>query len=208
MKFIVVSGIDGSGKTTVIDGVKSELEKQGKKVYYMWMRYNHYLVKIMNTIARILGFSIKTDTKIGKIWVHHYYKSSLFFKLYVISSYIDNRIFRYKATRHQKSDYDYVIVDRWINDVLIDLGSDAHNHEFLDTKWYKKFQSILPKNSVQFLINRNLEEIAGCRPECDNDPNFTHRFELYKALIKKPEVVTVNNNSTIQNSVDQILKCL
>lgn len=37
-KYIIISGVDGSGKTTVINGVKKRLEEQGHSVDYIWMR--------------------------------------------------------------------------------------------------------------------------------------------------------------------------
>ena len=50
-KYIIISGVDGSGKTTVINSLKDKLEQQGKTVDYIWMRYNHYTVKAMNTFG-------------------------------------------------------------------------------------------------------------------------------------------------------------
>ena len=60
-KYIIISGVDGSGKTTVINSLKDKLEQQGKTVDYIWMRYNHYTVKAMNAFARILGMCGNTD---------------------------------------------------------------------------------------------------------------------------------------------------
>lgn len=40
-KYIIISGVDGSGKTTVIEGVRAQLEAEGKTVGYIWMRYHH-----------------------------------------------------------------------------------------------------------------------------------------------------------------------
>ena len=47
-KYIIISGVDGSGKTTVIEGVRAQLEAEGKTVGYIWMRYHHKLIKIMH----------------------------------------------------------------------------------------------------------------------------------------------------------------
>ena len=51
-KYLVISGIDGSGKTSVINALKEELERQGHSTQYIWMRFNHYSVKVMNALAR------------------------------------------------------------------------------------------------------------------------------------------------------------
>lgn len=59
VKYIIISGIDGSGKTTVINALQERLQRQGARASYIWMRYNHYLIKVMNAIARLLGLSVK-----------------------------------------------------------------------------------------------------------------------------------------------------
>ena len=91
-KYIIISGVDGSGKTTVINSLKDKLEQQGKTVDYIWMRYNHYTVKAMNAFARILGLSVKVHNKMGNVWEHRLYKMPWFCKLYVWCSYLDNKI--------------------------------------------------------------------------------------------------------------------
>lgn len=110
-KYLVISGIDGSGKTSVINALKEELERQGHSTQYIWMRFNHYSVKVMNALARVLKLSVPVHNDFGDVWEHRLYKSPLFCKIYVWCSYIDNRIARRKAL---KLDADFIICDRWV----------------------------------------------------------------------------------------------
>ena len=89
-KYVIISGVDGSGKTTVINNLKAKLEQEGKSVDYIWMRYSHYTVKAMNALARILGLSVKVHNEMGDIWEHRLYKMPWFCKLYVWCAYLDN----------------------------------------------------------------------------------------------------------------------
>ncbi len=201
-KYIIISGIDGSGKTTVINMLKNNLEKEGKHVDYIWMRYNHYLVKGMNALARLLGLSVKVHNEMGDVWEHRLHKSPLFCKLYVCCSYIDNKIARRRVLNLKG---DYVICDRWINDILIDLGAECRLNGILDGKWFNRFQAILPEKSYQFVVKRNLDDVLGCRVENHTNPDFKYRFQLYQKLMQKDEVHVVDNTGTIENSVRQIL---
>lgn len=205
MKYIVISGIDGSGKTAVINALQKQLKQEGKRSYYIWMRYNHYFVKIMNALARILGLSVKVNNEMGTIWEHRFYKSRLFCKIYIICSYLDNQISKFKVKRISSDEYDFVICDRWINDILIDLGAESQMMEFLDSKWYLRFQSILPVGTKQFLIERKKEDIIDCRIENQVDPNFPYRYQLYNELSKKEEVYVIDNSGTLDKSINQIL---
>lgn len=201
-RYIVISGIDGSGKTTVINELTKALEANGNKTQYIWMRFNHYFVKIMNMIARIIGLSVKVHNAFGDVWEHRLYKNKTFCKLYIWCSYIDNIIARRKAI---KLNADYIICDRWINDILIDLGAECRTDNILESKWYNKFQRILPKESIQFVIIRNKKDIIDCRIENTTNPDFPYRYALYEKLTSKQEVYTIDNSGNIKNTVKQIL---
>ena len=202
VKYIIISGIDGSGKTTVINALQERLQRQGARVSYIWMRYNHYLIKVMNAIARLLGLSVKVHNAMGDIWEHRLYKKKWFCKLYVCCSYIDNCIARRKVTRLSA---EYVICDRWVNDILIDLGAEGRMMDILKGKWYKRFQELLPNNSYQFVVKRDLNDVLGCRVENNTNPDFQSRFLLYQELMKKSDVYVVDNTGSIEDSVSQIL---
>lgn len=201
-KYIIISGVDGSGKTTVINALQEELEKRGKTVSYIWMRYSHYTVKVMNALARFLGISVKIHNEMGDVWEHRLYRMPWFCKIYVRCSYLDNLIARHKVMRLKTS---YVICDRWINDILIDLGAEGRMMDILDSKWYDKFHEILPESSFQFVVVRDRQDVLDCRVENHANPDFPARFELYKKLTEKSDVYVVDNTGTIENCVKQIL---
>ena len=201
-KYVIISGVDGSGKTTVINALQKTLEERGKSVSYIWMRYSHYSVKVMNALARVLGLSVKVHNEMGDVWEHRLYKMPWFCKLYVRCSYLDNLIAKRKVMALKT---DYVICDRWINDILIDLGAECRFDDIQDSKWYRKFHAILPKNSFQFVIIRDRQAVLDCRVENHANPDFPYRFALYQKLTKKDDVNVVDNTGTIENSVEQIL---
>ncbi|MCD8237560.1 MAG: acyltransferase [Prevotellaceae bacterium] len=156
----------------------------------------------MNALARVLGLSVKVHNEMGDVWEHRLYKKPWFCKLYIWCSYLDNKIARRKVMRLKS---DYVICDRWINDILIDLGAECRFDDILDSKWYCNFHTILPKNSCQFVVIRNRQAVLDCRLENHVNPDFPYRFELYQKLAKKEDVNVVDNSGTIEESVKQVM---
>ena len=138
---IIISGIDGSGKSTIINETKKALEDKGKNVGYIWLRFNHYLTKGMHAIARVLRLSVKVHNEMGDVWQHRLYKSQIFCSLYILTTYLDTWVSRLKYDKMVKGK-DVVICDRWITDILVDLATKTHRKDFLDSKWPKRFMKI------------------------------------------------------------------
>lgn len=204
-KYIIISGVDGSGKTSIIEGVISALEAEGKTVSYIWMRYNNKLLTIMHAIAKFTGLSKKEETAMGKMWIHYFYKSKLFCWFYIRCSYIDNWFARKKP---MKFSTDYVVCDRWINDIVVDLASETHLANLIETKWYGRFQELLPLECKQFVIVRSKKEVLKCRVENSFNPAFEMRYELYQQLSTLPNIVKIDNTGYIEDSIKQVLKCI
>lgn len=208
-KYIIISGVDGSGKTTVIEGVRNRLEAEGNKVGYIWMRYNFKLIRVLHAIAKVAGLAYKARTEMGNMWLHRFYKSKLFCWFYIRCSYIDNWLARKKPVKLAETEnLDYVICDRWVNDIIIDLGSETHKTEILNSKWYEKFQGLLPKESFQFVVIRDKKDVLGCRVENTFNEAFGYRYDLYQRIAEKPEVNLVDNTGTIESSINQVLKVI
>jgi thymidylate kinase len=204
---IIISGIDGSGKSTIINETKKALESKGKKVGYIWLRFNHYLTKGMHAMARVFGLSVKVHNEMGDVWQHRLYKNQLFCSFYIFTTYLDTWMSKLKYNKMAKEN-DIVICDRWITDILVDLATKTHRKDFLNSKWPNRFMRILPKGARLFVVVRNTEALIDCRLENRVDPDFRFRLEIYKDLCKKEYVRVVDNNGTIENSVKQIINKL
>ena len=205
-KYIIISGVDGSGKTTVIEGVRKQLEADGKKVGYIWMRYNFKLIRLMHAIAKVTGLAYKQKTEMGEMWLHRFYNNKLFCWFYIRCSYIDNWLARKKPIALAKAQkLDYVICDRWVNDIIIDLGSETHKTDMLSSKWYHRFQTLLPKESYQFVVIRNRKDVLDCRVENTFNEAFGYRYDLYQQIVNMPEVNLVDNTGTVESSIQQVL---
>lgn len=205
--YIVISGIDGSGKTAIIKALQKRLESEGLSVFYTWMRYNHIIIKPVHAVCRPVGLSRHRQTRQGKVWRHEFYRCQLFCSVYIFLTWIDTWLGKLRLIWQLRNNHaDIIICDRWTNDILIDLAVDSRRGGLLDGKWRRRFMWILPKEAKQFLIMRDKENLLACRNENREDPDFSFRLEMYNRLAdKKDNVVIVDNNSTIAEAVDYIM---
>jgi len=208
MRYIIISGIDGSGKTSIIQGVVEELHRRNLTTDITWLRYNHYFVKPLHLIARLIGLSKQYESSEGNVWRHEFFNSKLFSWLYIRFTYFDTLIGKMILMYKVKNNPNFMICDRWLNDVLIDLGTKTHNDDFLNSKWYCQFKKMLPKNSTEFLIIRNKKDLLSCRKENQEDPDFSFRLKLYNVLAEKEEIIIINNSNTIEMAISEIIKNL
>lgn len=209
-RYIVVSGIDGSGKSTIIGALQKRLEEQGLDSQCVWMRYNHILVKPVHALCRLVGLSRRYSSPEGVVWRHEFYRSQVFCSFYICLTWLDTWLGRCKlACRLWARNAQVVICDRWVNDVLIDLATDSRRDGLLGSKWYPRFQRILPRRAKHFLIVREAAEILSCRCECRKDPGFAFRQAMYGHLSELPGAVTViANNGTVEQCVDTLMSYL
>ena len=200
--YVIISGVDGSGKTSIINGVKAALEREGKSVSYIWMRYNNYLVTILHAVAKLIGLSKKEETPMGKMWVHYFYKNPFFCWAYIRCKYIDAWVSKNKPLKFST---DYVICDRWVNDILIDIASEIRQPGIIEGKWLHKFQTLLPDNNKQFVVIRSKKEVLDCRVENTFNPAFEKRYELYDLLSRKDNVIRIENDGALNESIENVL---
>jgi len=206
MRYVIISGIDGCGKTTVIERLRERFEAKGLKIHCEWLRYSHILVKPVHGLCRLVGLSRKYKVNSECIWRHEFYRNQIFCSLYVFLTWLDTWLSRLKLdlkTTGRK--IDIVICDRWVNDILIDLAVDTRREQLLYGKWYQRFIRILPKNSKQYLITRDTRDILSARPQSVQDTNFSFRHRLYKQLGNIADITVVNSNSLITTTVNAIL---
>ncbi len=204
-QFIVISGIDGCGKTTVINQLRSRLEREGLTTRYEWLRYNHRLVRPVHGLSRLIGLSRRRRVEDRYVWRHEFYRSRVFSSFYITLTWLDAWLGRLiLAARLLWKKADVVVCDRWVPDILVDLAVDTRRRCLLRGSWYARFAQILPSRSRQYLVVRDANRIALSRPDVVQDTSRSFRRRLYRRLGRKASVVVVPNNGSVDAAVEAI----
>lgn len=205
-RYIIVSGIDGCGKTAVVNELCKRLEREGLSTRYEWMRYNHRLVKPIHGLCRLVGLSRAYEVDGRRIWRHEFYQSGLFSSCYITLTWLDVLLGRLLLEiRLLLRQVDVVVCDRWVPDVIVDLVVDTRRRGLLCGKWHERFARLLPSRVRQYVIERDRENIYACRPDVTRDVAFSFRRRLYRRLARHPGIVVVRNNGTLSTTVDTIV---
>jgi len=206
-QFLVVSGIDGCGKTTVIDELRRRLEREGVTTRYEWLRYNHRLVRPIHGLSRLIGLSRRRCIDGQYVWRHEFYRSGLFSSFYILLTWLDAWLGRLMLTaRLLPRKVDVVVCDRWVPDILVDLAVDTRRRRLLGGAWYARFMRIVPPASRQYLVVRDARRIVAARPDVVRDTSHSFRERLYRGFGRRASVVVVRNNGTVDAAVEAIFR--
>lgn len=180
-RVIVISGLDGCGKTTVIDAIQAELRARNCRTRYVWLRYNHYLTKVLLAACRLLRLTEHRTLREVRIGQHHFYRSKLVSWAFIALTLLDTSIASWFAVHLPiKWSKCVVICDRWVIDILVDLEVDTHVRLSQGRLIYRMFTALLPSDCIVVVLERDLQLVKSARIENSVDPNFERRRALYE----------------------------
>ena len=199
----MLSGPDGTGKSTIADAVITELKDKNIVLNHVWLRFNHYLAKLINVIGRVSGKSYSETYSWGKSGYHDYAGFLGFF--YVLAVYIDHVFFNLFLRRiHLKSDQ-YYLIDRFIIDIIADLIVDTKRPNiifFLFGPFLKKELKL----AHAFILKCDKEIVISRRIDILDDKSYDAKIAAYKLIASRFDITTVDSGKlSIDESVYKIL---
>lgn len=204
---ISISGIDGSGKTSILEEVRRRLDVNGRKTKYVWLRYNHYLTKILLVFCRIVGLTRYEYPDGVRVGYHDFHRSRVVSWLFIVFTYIDTLAASILLVYLPSLVTSKVIVcDRWVLDIMIDLEVDTGIRFVEGGRLEKLFLSLMPVEMNCYLVMRDKDAVLSCRPENVRDKNFMKRWELYEEYSGRSWVRVIENNSTVETAAGEIVQ--
>ena len=131
VKFLVFSGIDGSGKTTFSRLLEKMLKSRGCVTLYVWFRWNSYFSYPLLLLFKFLGYThrihIRRDSNIYEIILRTYYQCKPLAILWLVFQSLD-MFLRYLLIRLRGLNRSLLVIcDRFIvPDKLVDLMYETH----------------------------------------------------------------------------------
>jgi len=204
---ISISGIDGCGKTSILDEVRRKCELNGRKTKYIWLRYNHYLTKILLILCRLGGLTRYEYPDGVRVGYHDFYRSRVVSWLFIIFTYIDTLavsvLLVYLPSLVNSS---VIVCDRWILDILVDLEVDTRIRFVAGGRLERLFLALMPGGMKCYLIIRSREDVLDCRPENVRDDNFQARWQLYERYSDRSWISVIDNNTSIEDAAGKIVQ--
>lgn len=177
---IVLSGPDGSGKSSIVKALSAELG-ENKPVHVSWRRFGFVLARAFNLIARLLGFSYYEQTPIGPLGYHDY--KAPWSYIYIGLAWVDCAIFilpKWWIIDRIKP-RDFTIIDRFLFDIVADLVLSTKQPRLVLWLFHPILKSHQARNLCVFLICSQ-DVVEKRRPDIVWDKAYPEKVRIYTLL--------------------------
>ena len=196
---ITFSGLDGSGKSTLVDYLKESLEKEDRRVAVSHMNYDvglysalRYLAK--KTVARKSGtvshapreqaFNGQFKSRAARLRYHLVWNKGLRVLIYPV----DIAIFVLYRFYVEKVNRQVLIMDRYFYDTLVDVTGASKSLRFRFLSW------LTPRPTLPLYLDITAERAFERKAEYSVDYLTRRRLSYQKLLAAIPEVLVLSTN--------------
>jgi len=202
---IVLSGVDGTGKTSIANKLFFELKKNNKKVKYVWMRGRGRVFFSLPLLAlsRFIKLTVVTLNSSGKTFSHYFwYKNYAFSFVYIIITLIDVILYNIFLVYFPLKLGYTLIIDRCPLDTMIDLYVDTKVDEVF--KYSRFFMRTIPNDALFFILDVPSDVAFNRKKDIYNIEYINQRKTLYQYLCKLYNYNLINANRPIELVYDEI----
>lgn len=202
IRFIYFAGVDGCGKSTVIDELIKEYERNGIKARRVWLRFNYFFTRPVLMFCRITGITrrVKKNNKVYSI--HDFHRSRLIAFLVQYLHFVDT-FFAYmiKVRLPLKFTNDVILCDKFVYDILADFMVETRDISLMDKRITKLFLKLIPKDMQVISFSVDKDEIIRRKPEVlVDDEDYDYKYKVYQLMMQRfslSPIINVNFNDTV-----------
>lgn len=208
-RFIYFTGVDGSGKSTIIDEIMSELRSKGIKSKSVWLRFNYFFTRPVLLFCRIIGLTRREKRGTKIISVHDFHKSKIIACMVQYLHFIDTVLaYILKVWLPLNFSNQIIFCDKFVYDILADFMVETKDFDLLNRNISKLFINLIPKNTPVFFISAGKEEIIKRKPDVLlDDEDYDLKYVAYQKIMGKFNFNTIRNEN-LDESVSMVMNII
>jgi thymidylate kinase len=208
-RFIYFTGVDGCGKSTVIDELIKEYGRKGISARRVWLRFNYFLTRPVLLFCRLTGLT-RREKKGDKIFsIHDFYKSAAIATLVQYLHFIDTALaYLFRVWIPLKFSDDVILCDKFVYDILADFMVESRDMHLLDKAITRLFLALIPENAPVIFFGVDREEIIKRKPEVlVDDEDYDLKYRVYQEIMNRFHPLVIRND-VLEDTVLQVKSIL
>lgn len=204
LRFIGLAGVDGAGKTFLVDRLRQRLADDGIATRHVWSRFRNYTSKPLLALLRLTGHNRKEVRDGVRIGYHDLQRARPLGLLFIALQTVDQLLdltFRYRL----RGDQNPIVGDRCVLDTLVDLAVDTGRDRLVLERIGPRLMRLLPSPRCLFVVRRDVAAIAASRPDALADRHFARRRALYERSARLYRLPVIDNDDDPAVVVERIL---
>jgi len=197
---IIISGLDGSGKTTLANSVVEYLRSKGYKTKYVWIRSPHTFAYLISRILIRLGWH-RTFRNPNGITISRFelYENTFIRKTWSIIEFFSILpLIMFKIWLPYLLGY-VVICDRYVIDSAVHIALTTHDMNFPDSFLGALLLKTIPKKCALIFLDADLSTVLKRRPDVEYSiDEIKNEMKLYRSFMRK--VKTLSFDSATQSA--------
>lgn len=182
-RIIAVTGVDGSGKTTLTDWLRQELSTRGYAPGFVWSRFNNYLSLPFLAATRLTGHNVYRVHAGVRMGFHDFAGLPRPLRyLFVGLQAVDVNIATLLKIEWPTRNTPVTICERGPWDTLVDVAADTALDGLASPLMAKLFCGQVAGRTDVVLVDRDAGLIEAARPELKFDTKLRERQRLYRQL--------------------------
>ncbi len=207
--FIIVTGVDGSGKTTIAKFLVAHLKTRGYRTKGVWIKSLHTLAYIISLVLGrgeyghfaenpggvvITRFQPADYKSLGRLWSLVEFISVL--PWIILKVYLP--IF-FGST---------IVADRYVVDTVVMISTNVKDMFFADKFLGRLLLKMIPKGAIIFHMDADFDTLIERRPDIEyTRAEIETQMKLYRMLAVRLNAYTVNtSNLGIEETMKEVLE--
>jgi len=203
-RLIALCGVDGSGKTFLLERLRAHLAGEGIATRHVWSRFRNYLSKPLLALARLTGHNRKEEAAGARIGYHDFQTAPWLARPFLALQVIDNLIDM--ALRYRAAPGELLLGDRCVFDTLVDLAVDTGLDDLVIDRIGPRLVRRLPWPRRVVVVRRSPALVRETRPDALADRHFARRRALYERLARRFDLPVIDNDGAPGEAVATIIR--
>lgn len=196
LRAIALIGIDGAGKTTLVQALRERLDAAGHPTIHVWSRFRNYLSKPLLGLARLTGHNRRLVLAGVTVGLHQFEGVWWLARPFLALQRLDLHLDAWCRVR-PAAWRGLVVMDRCLLDQLVDVAADTGLHAQIIDELAPRLFDLLPQPARIVLVDREPVLIGRSRPDALADPRLLLRRQLYHRLAERLSLPVIANDGTL-----------